>query len=283
MNRWRKRGGNAGHLSLALAAAISFCAHAAAAAVAILWAAGSDSTVERAPPRAIVVEVVAIGGARLPAPAAADSRQPNGASHPDRPEHAEVGLGPATTDAHRPHPLNAATQPTEPEATPATPTAASAMVPPASPRARPSELAIQAPPPAQNATINPAATAASVPATGAPATESGSSGETPVSDRDDLGAPAGAASNPGVADGNPAPAYPKLARRRGWEGVVLLRVDVSAEGSGRTVLIERSSGYDVLDDAALGTVSDWRFVPAIEAGRPVAASLLLPIEFRLDD
>jgi protein TonB len=50
---------------------------------------------------------------------------------------------------------------------------------------------------------------------------------------------------------NPPPPYPSTARRRGWEGEVLLLVDVTAQGEVCNVTVSRSSGYRILDRAAL--------------------------------
>ncbi len=61
---------------------------------------------------------------------------------------------------------------------------------------------------------------------------------------------------------NPRPVYPSVARRRHWEGLLLLRVFVTAEGHCGKVSVSRSSGHNVLDEAALEAVSRWRFVPA---------------------
>ena len=85
----------------------------------------------------------------------------------------------------------------------------------------------------------------------------------------------------GAGLANPAPRYPYLARRRGQEGRVILRVLVSALGDAKAVSIRRSSGYRLLDEAALTAVSAWRFVPASDAERPVAGALDVPIWFRL--
>src|SRR5690606_9948978 len=63
---------------------------------------------------------------------------------------------------------------------------------------------------------------------------------------------------------SPAPEYPAAALRRGYEGKVLLRVQVSAEGLAKTVEIAQSSGRDILDEAAVKTVRKWRFVPAMK-------------------
>jgi periplasmic protein TonB len=80
---------------------------------------------------------------------------------------------------------------------------------------------------------------------------------------------------------NPAPEYPYVARQRGEFGRVVLRVEVLASGEAGRVSIERSSGYDVLDQAASETVKRWRFVPARRNGAPIAASVSVPIRFAL--
>lgn len=77
------------------------------------------------------------------------------------------------------------------------------------------------------------------------------------------------------------PAYPERARRRGEQGRVLLRVDVTPDGVPSAVTVAQSSGYSSLDAAAREAVRQWRFVPATRGGRPVAAVALLPILFRL--
>ena len=59
---------------------------------------------------------------------------------------------------------------------------------------------------------------------------------------------------------NPAPRYPRSAIRRGLEGVVWLRVLLNADGRPTHVELDTTSGFAVLDQAALRTVrDDWRF------------------------
>jgi len=79
------------------------------------------------------------------------------------------------------------------------------------------------------------------------------------------------------------PVYPELARRRGEQGRVVLRVSVGPEGRPHEVAVGQSSGFETLDAAAADAVREWRFVPATEDGRPVAAVALVPIRFRLTD
>ena len=80
---------------------------------------------------------------------------------------------------------------------------------------------------------------------------------------------------------NPPPAYPRIARRNGEQGTVTLRVHVSTDGIPAQVELERSSGSNALDSAALETVKNWRFAPARRAGDPVAAWVIVPVIFRL--
>ncbi len=101
------------------------------------------------------------------------------------------------------------------------------------------------------------------------------------------GAPAGSAAGsqlvkaaPAYAE-NPIPAYPRVARRRGLEGEVWLRVRVSETGRVLHLEIHRSSGHRVLDDAAHKAVNRWRFRPALLGDVPVESEVLVPVRFQL--
>ncbi len=80
---------------------------------------------------------------------------------------------------------------------------------------------------------------------------------------------------------NPPPDYPALARRRAWQGVVLVRALVRADGRVATVALAKSSGHGLLDRSALAAVRGWRFVPGTRGGRPVATEVVVPIHFEL--
>jgi protein TonB len=80
---------------------------------------------------------------------------------------------------------------------------------------------------------------------------------------------------------NPPPEYPSLARRRGYEGSVVLEFEIRADGSCGDVRVTRSSGYDILDEAAVRAVRGWRFNPATRAGKPVAAVQSIRFTFKL--
>lgn len=80
---------------------------------------------------------------------------------------------------------------------------------------------------------------------------------------------------------NPAPPYPLLSKRLREEGTVLVRVYVEADGLPTLVELKKSSGYRRLDDVALATVQQWRFVPARQGSAPVAGWVIVPISFSL--
>lgn len=82
-------------------------------------------------------------------------------------------------------------------------------------------------------------------------------------------------------DINPKPSYPLLAKRRGFEGVVFLKVYVLANGSVGSVDIGASSGYASLDSSALAAVSKWVFVPGNRNGKAIAGWVTVPIKFVL--
>ncbi|MFZ5934861.1 energy transducer TonB [Pseudomonas putida] len=80
---------------------------------------------------------------------------------------------------------------------------------------------------------------------------------------------------------NPAPEYPQMALRRGWEGTVLLRVEVLPSGKPGQIQIQQSSGRDALDAAALAAVKRWSFVPAKQGDVAQAGWVSVPIDFKL--
>lgn len=79
----------------------------------------------------------------------------------------------------------------------------------------------------------------------------------------------------------PRPEYPEDARRAGREGRVLLRVLVDDQGRSQQVEINRSSGSDLLDRAAVDAIKNWRFYPARYGDRAIESWIKIPIEFAL--
>lgn len=84
-------------------------------------------------------------------------------------------------------------------------------------------------------------------------------------------------------DDVPPPPYPAMARKKNWQGEVLLRVRVDESGKPVAVEVEKSSGHRVLDRAARDHVLEhWRFQPALVEGRPVPAWARVPLNFRIE-
>jgi TonB family C-terminal domain len=88
---------------------------------------------------------------------------------------------------------------------------------------------------------------------------------------------------PSPLQGNPKPPYPEIARKRGQQGLVLLDVEVNERGRPTNVTVRSSSGYTLLDEAALKTIRKWQFTPAQHNGNSTSGKLLLPVEFKLED
>jgi protein TonB len=105
----------------------------------------------------------------------------------------------------------------------------------------------------------------------------------------DAGASQAVAGLPGAdrealpASGNEPPAYPWSARAHGHQGRVVLSVWVSAEGQADRLAVLKSSGYPILDRAAVEAVERWRFQPARRGGLRTDSLLYVPVVFRLDD
>lgn len=77
------------------------------------------------------------------------------------------------------------------------------------------------------------------------------------------------------------PPYPLLARKMGYEGRLILRLLVSKEGKVEQVKVIRSSGYSILDRAAIKTVKRWRFIPAHGVKKAVPFWVEVPVVFSL--
>jgi TonB family protein len=79
----------------------------------------------------------------------------------------------------------------------------------------------------------------------------------------------------------PPPAYPAAAREQGFEGVVVLNVEVLATGRVGEVQVAVSSGARVLDETAVEAVRRWTFTPAHQGGRAVDSLVEVPVRFTL--
>jgi len=78
------------------------------------------------------------------------------------------------------------------------------------------------------------------------------------------------------------PDYPPLDARLGHEGNVLLKLSINEWGAVTDAQIERSSGYESLDQAAASWVkSHWLYHPATRAGDGIPSTAEVTVTFRL--
>lgn len=77
------------------------------------------------------------------------------------------------------------------------------------------------------------------------------------------------------------PLYPRQAREKGWQGRVILRLKVLADGTVDSGTIYQSSGYQLLDDNAVKAATQWTFKPAMNGGFPIVSTVNIPIQFDL--
>ena len=63
--------------------------------------------------------------------------------------------------------------------------------------------------------------------------------------------------------------------------MVLVSVEVGTDGRASDVTLARSSGFPLLDAAALQAVRRWRFEPAQAGGLPVSSRVEVPVRFSL--
>ncbi len=80
---------------------------------------------------------------------------------------------------------------------------------------------------------------------------------------------------------NPPPEYPRIARRRGFQGTVMLSVLVNVSGKVENVWVFTSSGYRLLDNAALKAVRSWIFAPGRIGERNAEMWVTVPVRFEL--
>jgi len=76
------------------------------------------------------------------------------------------------------------------------------------------------------------------------------------------------------------PLYSDEARNQGIEGIVTVEARVGADGSVKRLQVLKGLGHG-LDENALLTVQDWRFIPARRNGVAIEASTSIDVEFSL--
>ena len=81
---------------------------------------------------------------------------------------------------------------------------------------------------------------------------------------------------------NPPISYPRRARKKGYEGTVLLEVLVNRNGKVDDLRILASSGYAILDSSAVKSVKTWSFKPAKKGKDTVDMWVQVPVRFKLE-
>ena len=95
---------------------------------------------------------------------------------------------------------------------------------------------------------------------------------------EEMPAMAGNSSAP-VPVSRPPPSYPREALRRGIGGTVRVKATIAPDGSVARMEVAESSGDRYLDRAAMEAVRRWRFAPAMRNGQPIAATVMIPVDF----
>jgi protein TonB len=80
---------------------------------------------------------------------------------------------------------------------------------------------------------------------------------------------------------NPKPLYPREARKKGFQGEVVLKVEVLSDGLVGEVEVKKSSGHEILDRSALSAVKQWKFTPAKRGETAISTWVNIPIKFQL--
>lgn len=78
------------------------------------------------------------------------------------------------------------------------------------------------------------------------------------------------------------PDYPRLSRRNGESGRVMVRVFIDEAGTPRQVQVGATSGFERLDASALAAVLKFRFKPPTVNGQPFSGWTNVPIDFGLE-
>ena len=81
---------------------------------------------------------------------------------------------------------------------------------------------------------------------------------------------------------NPPPEYPRMSKRLGEQGKVVLKVLIGPDGAPQKVELQTSSGFERLDKSAMDAAMRWRYVPGKRGGVAEAMWYQVPIQFTLE-
>jgi protein TonB len=77
--------------------------------------------------------------------------------------------------------------------------------------------------------------------------------------------------------------YPAIARRKGWQGVVKLNLHIEPDGSITGLRVDETSGYAILDEAAMECLQLASLPGAARWLQGQAIDIVVPVEYRLVD
>lgn len=78
------------------------------------------------------------------------------------------------------------------------------------------------------------------------------------------------------------PSYPSLAKKNGIEGITRIKILINNLGKVEDVIVAKSSGSNLLDEAAVKAVKKWEFIPAKNKdGHKIRCYASMPIVFKI--
>jgi protein TonB len=81
---------------------------------------------------------------------------------------------------------------------------------------------------------------------------------------------------------NPPPDYPRMSKRLGEQGKVVVKVLIGEDGRAQKVELLTTSGFERLDKSAMDAAMRWRYVPGKRGGVAEAMWYQVPIQFTLE-
>jgi len=79
------------------------------------------------------------------------------------------------------------------------------------------------------------------------------------------------------------PKYPEEARKNHQTGLTVIKIMVGKSGKVISTQVEKSSGFDSLDEAALETAKQWEFTPGKKGDKTVKVEMKIPFNFKLKE
>ena len=75
--------------------------------------------------------------------------------------------------------------------------------------------------------------------------------------------------------------YPRLAQKRNWQGKVLVSIQIRANGDIKNVQVSQSSGYSILDNAAIVSIRKIKNLSGISSWLANDVTLSIPVIYQL--